>query len=142
MPSSASEDLGYSCGSQPLTEEPPPTAAAPLASPSRRRWSASSFSPFIFGGVASCVAEASTFPIDTAKTRLQLQGQRLSTSTTTVPYRGIADCWRRIVREEGPRVLYRGIEPALMRQAIYGTIKFGLYYTIKDIIPGKSLGWK
>ena len=30
--------------------------------------------PFFFGGIASCVAEAVTFPIDTAKTRLQLQG--------------------------------------------------------------------
>ena len=30
--------------------------------------------PFFFGGIASCVAETVTFPIDTAKTRLQLQG--------------------------------------------------------------------
>ena len=33
--------------------------------------------PFFFGGIASCVAEAVTFPIDTAKTRLQLQGKIL-----------------------------------------------------------------
>lgn len=33
--------------------------------------------PFFFGGIASCVAEAATFPIDTAKTRLQLQGTHL-----------------------------------------------------------------
>ena len=31
--------------------------------------------PFFYGGIASCVAEAVTFPIDTAKTRLQLQGK-------------------------------------------------------------------
>ena len=31
--------------------------------------------PFFFGGIASCVAETVTFPIDTAKTRLQLQGK-------------------------------------------------------------------
>jgi solute carrier family 25 protein 14/30 len=30
--------------------------------------------PFVYGGLASCIAEAATFPIDTAKTRLQLQG--------------------------------------------------------------------
>ena len=34
--------------------------------------------PFFFGGIASCVAEAITFPIDTAKTRLQLQGMSYS----------------------------------------------------------------
>ena len=33
--------------------------------------------PFFYGGIASCVAEAVTFPIDTAKTRLQLQGNSL-----------------------------------------------------------------
>ena len=33
--------------------------------------------PFFFGGIASCVAETVTFPIDTAKTRLQLQGKFL-----------------------------------------------------------------
>ena len=45
--------------------------------------------PFILGGVASCVAEASTFPIDTAKTRLQLQGQTIDARFLhQKPYRG------------------------------------------------------
>lgn len=38
--------------------------------------------------------------------------------------------------EEGFSVLYRGLSPALLRQGIYGTIKFGLYYTIKESVPG------
>lgn len=38
--------------------------------------SVSDLKPFLFGGIASCVAEAATFPIDTAKTRLQLQGNK------------------------------------------------------------------
>ena len=25
-----------------------------------------------------------------------------------------------------------------MRQATYGTIKYGLYYTVKDLIPGEE----
>ena len=37
-------------------------------------FSSTDLKPFFFGGIASCVAEAVTFPIDTAKTRLQLQG--------------------------------------------------------------------
>ena len=39
-----------------------------------QRLSLTDLKPFFFGGIASCVAEAVTFPIDTAKTRLQLQG--------------------------------------------------------------------
>ena len=29
--------------------------------------------PFVYGGLAACLAEFTTFPIDTVKTRLQLQ---------------------------------------------------------------------
>lgn len=91
--------------------------------------------PFAFGGVAACVAEASTFPIDTAKTRLQLQGQKTD-RVLYRPYSGVLDVWRRIAAEEGPAVLYRGLGPALLRQASYGTIKFGLYYSLKEAMPG------
>jgi hypothetical protein len=45
-------------------------------SSSNRRLTLSDLLPFVYGGVASCVAEAATFPIDTAKTRLQLQGKK------------------------------------------------------------------
>ena len=45
--------------------------------------------PFVYGGVASCVAEAATFPIDTAKTRLQLQGQSRDVRHSSTPYRGM-----------------------------------------------------
>ena len=47
------------------------------------------FLPFVYGGVASCVAEAATFPIDTAKTRLQLQGQATDMRHSSTPYRGM-----------------------------------------------------
>ena len=33
------------------------------------------FDKFLYGGIASVFAETITFPIDTAKTRLQLQGE-------------------------------------------------------------------
>ena len=48
------------------------------------------------------------------------------------------DVWTRICVEEGPRVLYRGLSPALLRQATYGTIKFGLYYSLKSNFPGEE----
>lgn len=96
--------------------------------------SMSNLKPFFYGGVAACVAEAATFPIDTAKTRLQLQGQVKDLRHQTTPYRGMLHCWQRVAAEEGLSVLYSGISPALLRQAVYGTIKYGLYYTIKDVM--------
>lgn len=83
--------------------------------------------PFIYGGLASCVAEfgnydlcirwfstnispvlPGTFPIDTAKTRLQVQGQKLDVKHAQLKYRGMVDCFLRIGKEEGFGALYAG----------------------------------
>ncbi|XP_015207259.1 brain mitochondrial carrier protein 1 isoform X2 [Lepisosteus oculatus] len=86
--------------------------------------------PFIYGGLASIVAEFGTFPIDLTKTRLQVQGQ---SHYPEVRYRGMFHALLRIGREEGVRTLYSGISPALLRQASYGTIKIGTYQTLKRL---------
>lgn len=91
--------------------------------------------PFVYGGVSACIAEFGTFPIDTTKTRLQIQGsdsqRNLTAQKCQKRYRGMLHALLRISSEEGVRALYYGIAPAVLRQATYGTIKFGLYYTLK-----------
>ena len=73
------------------------------------------FEPFIYGGFASCLSEAVTFPIDLVKTRLQVQGQQTSTlffnkhhQVVKPKYSGMANCFSMIVKEEGLRALYGG----------------------------------
>lgn len=80
-----------------------------------------------------------TFPIDTTKTRLQVQGQKIDRSHAEMKYRGMVDCIVKISKQEGFKSLYSGIWPAVLRQATYGTIKFGTYYTMKTI--ALSNGW-
>lgn len=92
------------------------------------------FKPFVFGGLASMAAELGTFPIDTTKTRLQVQGQVVSKSLTELKYRGMLHAMLRITKEEGLTALFNGIKPALLRQATYGTLKIGLYHGIKRIL--------
>ncbi|XP_025079621.1 kidney mitochondrial carrier protein 1-like isoform X1 [Pomacea canaliculata] len=87
--------------------------------------------PFVYGGLASITAECGTFPIDTTKTRLQIQGQKIDARYTELKYRGMSHAFFRILREEGALALYSGIAPALLRQATYGTIKIGVYHTLK-----------
>ncbi|XP_039965513.1 mitochondrial uncoupling protein Bmcp-like isoform X1 [Bactrocera tryoni] len=87
--------------------------------------------PFVYGGLASITAEFGTFPIDTTKTRLQIQGQKIDQTFSQLRYRGMTDAFIKISQEEGLRALYSGIWPAVLRQATYGTIKFGTYYTLK-----------
>ncbi|XP_031428485.1 kidney mitochondrial carrier protein 1 isoform X1 [Clupea harengus] len=90
--------------------------------------------PFIYGGMASIVAEFGTFPIDLTKTRLQVQGP---SHCMEVRYRGMFHALRRIGQEEGIRALYSGISPALLRQASYGTIKIGTYNTLKKLFVSR-----
>lgn len=70
-----------------------------------------------------------TFPIDTTKTRLQIQEGR-----TNIRYNGMLDCGVKIYKQEGLRALYSGIAPAILRQSVYGTLKFGTYYSLKNFI--------
>lgn len=90
--------------------------------------------PFIYGGLASIVAEFGTFPIDTTKTRLQVQGQRIDPRHVQLRYNGMVDCFVKTSQQEGVKALYCGIWPAVLRQATYGTIKFGTYYSLKNFI--------
>lgn len=89
--------------------------------------------PFLFGGLASVTAECGTFPIDTTKTRLQMQGQHIDTRFSQLKYNGMVHALHRIMSEEGLRALYSGIAPALLRQASYGTIKIGVYQYMKRL---------
>ncbi|KAH8369661.1 hypothetical protein KR093_000566 [Drosophila rubida] len=95
--------------------------------------------PFVYGGLASITAEFGTFPIDTTKTRLQIQGQKIDQTFSQLRYRGMTDAFVKISKEEGLRALYSGIWPAVLRQATYGTIKFGTYYTLKKLANERGL---
>ncbi|XP_031549444.1 kidney mitochondrial carrier protein 1-like [Actinia tenebrosa] len=89
------------------------------------------YKPFIYGGLASMTAELGTFPIDTTKTRLQLQGQVIDTKQTSIRYRGMLHAFLRITKDEGFRALFNGVAPALLRQATYGSLKLGIYHSVK-----------
>ena len=53
---------------------------------------------------------AGTFPIDTTKTRLQVQGQVMDLSCSQLRYRGMVHAIFRIYQEEGLLALYSGYD--------------------------------
>ena len=67
-----------------------------------------------------------------------VSGQTKDVRHTKTLYRGTLHCWKTVISEEGARALYSGLSPALLRQAVYGTIKYGLYYSIKDVVGGEE----
>lgn len=83
-------------------------------------------SHFSTSGAAVCVATAMTHPLDVVKVRLQLEhvGQRASSS-------GMSQKLIHMVHNEGPQSLYKGIVPSLLRSALYGGLRLGLYEPCK-----------
>jgi len=92
----------------------------------------------VISSIASCTAETISFPCDLAKTRLQLQGVMQPAPPTQ--YRGMWHVLRSVPLEnnQGIAGLYRGLQPALVRQCSYGTLKVVLYEEFKAQI-GKAL---
>lgn len=88
---------------------------------------------FVTGGLASCTAELVTFPIDTTKTRMQLQGGADKLGAGGRAYTGIGDCLRHTIQEEGIAGLYKGIKPSLARQMGYSGIRMCLYEPVRNL---------
>jgi len=66
----------------------------------------------VYGGFAGFIGSLCTFPIDTAKTRLQEQVKLEPGKPSPFkggPYTGIFDCLRKMATKEGFRALYKGI---------------------------------
>ncbi|CAK6966728.1 mitochondrial uncoupling protein 2-like isoform X1 [Scomber scombrus] len=85
-------------------------------------------------GTAGCVADLVTFPLDTAKVRLQIQGEsRPSLEGQRAKYRGVFGTIFTMVRTEGPRSLYSGLVAGLQRQMSFASVRIGLYDTMKQI---------
>ncbi|CAM9438837.1 dicarboxylate carrier UCP2-like [Lampetra fluviatilis] len=90
---------------------------------------------FLSAGTAACVADMITFPLDTAKVRLQIQGETPCGSALApgvVRQRGLVGTIASMVRTEGPRSLYNGLVAGLQRQMCFASIRIGLYDTVKD----------
>ncbi|KAG8592683.1 hypothetical protein GDO81_000586 [Engystomops pustulosus] len=87
---------------------------------------------FIGAGTAACIADLFTFPLDTAKVRLQIQGESaVSGAVNGIRYKGVFGTISTIVKTEGPKSLYNGLVAGLQRQMSFASIRIGLYDTVK-----------
>ncbi|XP_053502044.1 mitochondrial uncoupling protein 3 [Ictalurus furcatus] len=88
---------------------------------------------FFGAGTAGCIADLVTFPLDTAKVRLQIQGEsKLAEGAAGVKYRGVFGTITTMVRTEGPRSLYNGLVAGLQRQMSFASVRIGLYDSMKQ----------
>jgi len=63
---------------------------------------------FLMGGVAAAVSKTAAAPIERVKLLIQNQDEMLKSGRLERPYGGIADCFRRVIAEEGVGSLWRG----------------------------------
>jgi len=63
---------------------------------------------FLMGGVSAAVSKTAAAPIERVKLLIQNQDEMLKTGRLAEPYKGIADCFRRVISQEGFSSLWRG----------------------------------
>ncbi|KAK3166850.1 hypothetical protein OEA41_009975 [Lepraria neglecta] len=87
---------------------------------------------FIAGGIAACGAVTVTHPFETVKIRLQLQGELQSKKDAPRLYRGVFHGVSVILKNEGPKGLFRGIGAAYVYQMILNGCRLGFYEPLRN----------
>lgn len=92
--------------------------------------------PFVCGGLSACLASTFIHPIDLSKVRLQL----FATLNPGKPKPSFISILRTLIKEEGFTAIYAGLSASLMRQAVYGTARIGLFRSFSDNLSKRNNG--
>lgn len=63
---------------------------------------------FAMGGVSAAVSKTAAAPIERIKLLIQNQDEMIKAGRLDRPYKGIADCFSRVIKDEGVSPLWRG----------------------------------
>eukprot|EP01112_Ceratiomyxa_fruticulosa_P005574 TRINITY_DN1625_c0_g1_i1.p1 TRINITY_DN1625_c0_g1~~TRINITY_DN1625_c0_g1_i1.p1 ORF type:complete len:315 (-),score=32.27 TRINITY_DN1625_c0_g1_i1:65-1009(-) len=94
------------------------------------------FQGYVVAGLAAVSATTFTNGIEVVKTRMQLQGELLLIAER--PYKGIANCFATIFRQEGIAGFYKGIYPAWTAQSILYGGRLGTYPITKKLMGSEN----
>jgi len=87
------------------------------------------------GSLAAMVAHVLTYPNDTLRRRLQMDG----VNGQRPQYRGYVDCALQLARHEGWAAMYRGLGICILRSVPNTGVQFAVYELCKDLIERLSL---
>ncbi|XP_043833782.1 mitochondrial uncoupling protein 2-like isoform X1 [Dromiciops gliroides] len=96
---------------------------------------------FLGAGTAACITDLITFPLDTAKVRLQIQGESqgaVRASSATAQYRGVLGTILTMMKTEVPGSLYNWLVAGLQRQMSFASVRIGLYDSVKQLYTNGS----
>lgn len=63
---------------------------------------------FLMGGVSAAVSKTAAAPIERVKLLIQNQDEMIKSGRLSEPYKGIGDCFKRTIKDEGVVALWRG----------------------------------
>lgn len=86
---------------------------------------------FVLGGMSTGAAAVITNPLETIKTRMQVQGELVRQGQGQKLYKNLFDAFYRIGKDEGIRGLQGGLGPAILYQISMNGTRLGLYEPIK-----------
>lgn len=85
------------------------------------------------GAVAAALSSFLTTPLDVIKTKLMTQRDGY--------YKGPLDTLRKIIIEEGPKALFKGVTYRVIPLSFTGTIYFTVYEQARNVFSKKLLHW-
>lgn len=89
----------------------------------------------ILGCIAGMASQTSAHPLDVIRRRLQMQGK----GGRAKDYHNMFDGLYKLVRDEGPAQLYRGLRPACLEKMPSTAITFFAYELLKSALGLKSV---
>ena len=81
---------------------------------------------FTLGAIAGATGATAVYPIDLVKTRMQ--NQRTGSYIGELMYTNSFDCFKKVIRHEGPGGLYRGLGPQILGVAPEKAIKLTVIF--------------
>jgi len=70
---------------------------------------------FLMGGVSAAVSKTAAAPIERVKLLIQNQDEMIKSGRLSAPYKGIGDCFKRVIADEGVFSLWRGNTANVLR---------------------------
>lgn len=119
------DNANYALSKEAQNAKPPPPSYVKTAE---------AIKPFVFGGISGICATSCIQPLDTIKVRIQLMGEGVKGG----PRGSLIGTGSQIIKEEGFLALYSGYSAAVLRQAVYGTARLGLFRTFSDLLQHDS----
>ena len=89
----------------------------------------------MIGTFASIVAQTATYPLNVVRTRLQTQG----VNNRPRMYNGMFDCFRHIIKKDGPQGLFRGLLANYLKAVPASAITFVAFEEVNKFFAARNL---